>query len=138
MRDIPKLFLFVLCLTYLALFIFFYKFSLFFNFIALLLLIVYIMLTLITYNKFTKRYNQICNDKAQAFIFYDYSEVTPIHPQLLRIKYKISHSESIKVYAKCSLGYILNLKIVTAKKVYIVKTSDWIWFYANFKEKESN
>lgn len=138
MHNKPRVLLIVLIVIYLALVLAFFALHLFVLQVMLLISIAYLALAILAYKEFYSIENQKNLAKALQFLDQNYSEVTPIHPKLFAFKHHMLHEGNIKVYAKVCYGYMLNVKIVSKKSAYKISGYDWNWFFANFKEKESN
>lgn len=138
MRNKPRLFLIAILVTYFGLALAYLMFHFLPWPIFILVFVVYLILSTLAYTEFYSSENEKNFAKALQFLNQNYSEVIPIHPKRLALKYHMLPAKDIKVYAKVCYWCMLNVKIVSAKGAYKISCYDWNWFFANFKEKESD
>lgn len=103
-----------------------------------LFLLLYLALAVNLYIPISKHIKHASYEKSIKFLSQNYTEITALHPTILKLKCSMPITTNIKVYARYYYGYIIDIKIVSKIKTYKITTSNWNWFYTNFKEKESN
>lgn len=103
-----------------------------------LFLVLYLGLAVNLYIPISKHIKHASYEKSIKFLSQNYTEITALHPTILKLKCSIPITTNIKVYARYYYGYIIDIKVVSKLKTYKITTGNWNWFYTNFKEKESN
>lgn len=97
---------------------------------------IYLLFCMILYTRIKEDENIKNYLKVSVYLNHAYTEVVPLHPKLLAIKYNFNRKETIKAYARVPMGNMVCIKLVTKSQTLHISTSDWTWFVCNFAEKE--
>lgn len=104
--------------------------------IFILCLAVYLSFCMILYAKIKADENLKNYIKVSNYLNHAYVEVVPIHPKLIAIKYNFNRKDTIKAYARVSMGNMICVKLVTQSQTFQISTNDCTWFVCNFNKKD--